>query len=135
MPDQTPTTPHPTAAELDLLRILWQHGPSDARAVHEALLLERSDASYATVLRQLQIMHGKGLLSRDESRRPQLYAAVEAQEKLQTSLLKDLIGKVFSGSGKALVLTALREHVSDAECAEIEKILRGKQIGKDGKKS
>ncbi len=117
-------TPHPTAAELDLLRILWQRGPADARAVYEALAAERPDASYATVLRQLQLMHGKGLLSRDESQRPQLYAAVEAQEKLQTSLLKDLIGKVFSGSGKALVLAALREHVSDAERADIEKILR-----------
>lgn len=118
--------PHPTAAELDLLRILWRLGPADARAVYEALLPERSDASYATVLRQLQLMHGKGLLSRDESVRPQLYAAAVQQESLQTSLLKELIGKVFSGSGKALVLTALREHVSDDERGEIERLLRGK---------
>lgn len=122
--------PTPTAAELELLRILWQRGPLDARAVYDCLALERADASYATVLRQLQLMHGKGLLSRDESRRPQLYAAVEAQEKVQTSLLKDLIGKVFAGSGKALVLTALREHVSDAERLEIEKILSHKGSGK-----
>jgi len=122
--------PTPTAAELDLLRILWQHGPLDARAAYDFLVLERADASYATVLRQLQLMHGKGLLSRDESRRPQLYSAVEVQEKVQTSLLKDLIGKVFAGSGKALVLTALREHVSDAERLEIEKILSKKGSGK-----
>ena len=122
--------PTPTAAELELLRILWQHGPLDARAVYDCLALERADASYATVLRQLQLMHGKGLLNRDESRRPQLYAAVEAQEKVQTSLLKDLIGKVFAGSGKALVLTALREHVSDADRLEIETILRNKDAGK-----
>lgn len=118
--------PHPTPAELELLRILWQHGSLDARAVYDVLASERADASYATVLRQLQLMHGKGLLSRDESQRPQRYAAIEAQEKVQTSLLKDLIGKVFAGSGKALVLTALREHVSDAERLEIEKILHGK---------
>ena len=68
------STPHPTAAELDLLRILWRRGPSDARAVYDALAEERADASYATVLRQLQLMHGKGLLSRDESQRPQLSA-------------------------------------------------------------
>ncbi|OYO29834.1 BlaI/MecI/CopY family transcriptional regulator [Janthinobacterium sp. PC23-8] len=123
------TLPSPTAAELDLLRILWQHGPLDARSVYDALAAERADASYATVLRQLQLMHGKGLLSRDESQRPQRYAAAEAQEKLQTSLLKDLIGKVFAGSGKALVLTALREHVSEAERLEIEKIL-GRKDGR-----
>jgi len=119
-------TPHPTAAELDLLRILWHLGPADAKQVYEALRLERADASYATVLRQLQLMHGKGMLSRDESQRPQRYAPALAQEKLQTSLLKELISKVFSGSGKALVLTALKEHVSADERSEIEKILRRK---------
>jgi len=123
-------TPHPTAAELDLLRILWHLGPADAKQVFEALRLERADASYATVLRQLQLMHGKGMLTRDESQRPQRYAPALAQEKLQTSLLKELISKVFSGSGKALVLTALKEHVSADERSEIEKILRRKDNAK-----
>ncbi|MGJ9420742.1 BlaI/MecI/CopY family transcriptional regulator [Massilia sp. CMS3.1] len=122
---KTPTpTPHPTSAELDLLRILWHLGPADAKQVYEALRLERADASYATVLRQLQLMYGKGMLTRDESKRPQRYAPALAQEKLQTSLLKELICKVFSGSGKALVLTALKEHVSADERSEIEKLLR-----------
>jgi predicted transcriptional regulator len=120
----TTPIPHPTPAELDLLRILWHLGPADAKQVYETLSLERADASYATVLRQLQLMHGKGMLTRDESQRPQRYAPALVQEKLQTSLLKDLISKVFSGSGKALVLTALKEHVSADERAEIEKILR-----------
>lgn len=122
----TTPPPHPTSAELSLLRILWHLGPSDAKQVYEALSLERADASYATVLRQLQLMHGKGMLTRDESQRPQRYAPALAQEKIQTSLLKDLISKVFSGSGKALVLAALKEHVSADERAEIEKILRRK---------
>lgn len=116
--------PHPTPAELDLLRILWRLGPADAKQVYETLRLERADASYATVLRQLQLMHGKGILTRDETARPQRYAPAIAQEKLQTSLLKDLISKVFSGSGRALVLTALKDHVSADERAEIEKMLR-----------
>ena len=129
MTNLTPT-PHPTPAELDLLRILWNLGPADARQVYETLLLERADASYATVLRQLQLMHGKGMLTRDESQRPQRYAPAIAQEKLQTSLLKDLISKVFSGSGRALVLTALKDHVSADERSEIEKILRRKDKAK-----
>ena len=120
------TTQQPTSAELDLLRMLWHLGPADAKQVYEALRLERSDASYATVLRQLQLMHGKGIVTRDESQRPQRYAPALAQENVQTSLLKDLISKVFSGSGKALVLTALKEHVSADERSEIEKILRRK---------
>lgn len=115
--------PRPTPAELDLLRVLWRIGAADAKQVHEALLAERPEASYATVLRQLQLMHGKGLLSRDESQRPQRYAPVHAQDKLQTSLLKDLISKAFAGSGKALVLAALKNHVSAKERAEIQQLL------------
>lgn len=121
MPSPSPTKP--TAAELDLLQVLWRLGPADAKAVHEALLPDRPDAAYATVLRQLQVMHGKGLLTRDEDHRPHLYAPVQAQEKLQQSLMKDFIAKAFAGSGKALVLAALNGHVSAQERAEIRRLL------------
>lgn len=120
---KTAATARPTTAELDLLQVLWRLGPSDAKAVHEALLPDRPDATYATVLRQLQVMHGKGLLSRDESQRPQRYAPVQAQDKLQQSLVKDFISRAFAGSGKALVLAALKNHVSAKERAEIRRLL------------
>ena len=116
-------TTRPTAAELDLLQVLWRLGPADAKTVHEALLPDRPDATYATVLRQLQVMHGKGLLSRDETQRPHLYAPVHAQDKLQPSLVEDVIAKAFAGSGKALVLAALKNHVSAKERAEIRQLL------------
>ena len=88
---------------------------------------EREDLSHANVLRQMQIMHGKGLLTRDESERSHVYAAAQSQKATQGGLLKDLIRKAFAGSGKALVLAALREgHVSKRDRAEIE-ALRGKQ--------
>ena len=113
----------PTTAELALLRVLWRLGPADAKSVHEALLAERPDATYATVLRQLQVMHAKGLLSRDETQRPQRYAALPAEDKLQQSLVQDFIAKAFAGSGKALVLAALKGHVSAKERAEIRQLL------------
>ena len=114
----------PTPAELDLLRTLWQLGPSSVRQVHEAKLRERPDLAYATVLRLMQIMHGKGLLKRDESQRSHVYAAAQPQNSLQTRLLDDLIHKAFAGSGKDLVLAALRGgRVSDAERAEIQRFL------------
>lgn len=118
--------PKPTAAELDLLRALWRTGPATVKVVHEAMLQERPDLAYANVLRLMQVMHGKGLLSRDESQRAHVYAAVEAQDHLQTSLLGDLIQKAFAGSGKALVMAALRGgHLSEAERAEIRTLLEG----------
>jgi predicted transcriptional regulator len=115
--------PKPTPAELDLLRLIWRLGPSTVKEVHEARVQERPDMAYATVLRLLQIMHTKGLLTRDETQRSHVYAAAATQDSLQTNLLQDLIHKAFSGSGKALVMTALRGHVSDEERAEIQRFL------------
>lgn len=116
--------PKPTPAELELLRTLWQLGPSSVKQVHEARQRERSDATYANVLRLLQVMHGKGLLKRDESQRSHVYMAAQRQGSLQESLLGDLIHKAFDGSGKALVMAALRSGtVSDAEREEIQRFL------------
>ncbi|GGB84555.1 BlaI/MecI/CopY family transcriptional regulator [Pseudoduganella buxea] len=120
----TPTPPKPTPAELEMLRLLYALGPATARQVHEAAQATRPDTTYANALRLLQVMHGKGLLTRDESARAHVYAPAQAQDSIQTSLLKELIHKAFAGSGKALVLAALRGgHVSPTERAEIQALL------------
>ena len=124
MTRKTARPPKPTPAELDLLRVIWRLGPSTVKDVHQARLAERPDVTYATVLRLMQVMHGKGLLTRDESQRSHVYAAAHAQDALQTNLLRDLIQKAFSGSGKALVMAALNEHVSDKERDEIRRFLK-----------
>ena len=115
----------PTKAELALLDVLWQHGASTAKQVFEFAQAVRPEANQATILRQLQIMHTDGLLTRDESARTHVYAAAQPQEKLQTNLLKDFIQRAFSGSGKELIMAALKEHVSEKERAEIQKFLHG----------
>ncbi len=116
--------PKPTPSELEMLRLLFALGPATARQVHEAAVETRPDMQYATVLRLLQVMHNKGLLNRDESQRAHIYSPSEQQDSIQTSLLKDLIHKAFAGSGKALVMAALRGgHVSAKERAEIQKLL------------
>ncbi|MFC5568767.1 BlaI/MecI/CopY family transcriptional regulator [Lysobacter yangpyeongensis] len=121
---KTRKPPKPTATELDLLRVMWRLGPSTVRDVHQARLAEKPDLAYATVLRLMQVMHGKGLLTRDESQRSHVYAAAHPQDALQTNLLRDLIQKAFAGSGKDLVLAALSEHVTDKEREEIRRFLR-----------
>lgn len=121
---KSPPLPKPTAAELDLLQVLWPLGAGTARQVHEAMQADRPDVTYATVLRLMQIMHGKGLLIRDESERSHVYAPAQARESLQTNLLKDLMQRAFSGSAKALVLAALKTGISKKEREEIERLLR-----------
>ena len=119
-----PVPPKPTAAELDLLQVLWPLGAATAKQVHQSILKERPDVTYATVLRLMQIMHTKGLLIRDESERSHVYAPAQAQDSLQSNLLKDLIQKAFSGSAKALVMAALKSGISKKERDEIESLLK-----------
>jgi predicted transcriptional regulator len=121
---RSPAPPKPTPAELDLLQVLWPLGSATARRVHEEIVKERPEVTYATVLRLMQIMHGKGLLIRDESERSHVYAPAHAQESLQTNLLKDLMQRAFAGSAKALVLAALKSGISKKERNEIEQLLK-----------
>ena len=121
---KSPALPKPTPAELDLLQVLWPLGSATARRVHEEIVKERPEVTYATVLRLMQIMHGKGLLIRDESERSHVYAPAHPQESLQTNLLKDLMQRAFAGSAKALVLAALKSGISKKERDEIEQLLK-----------
>jgi predicted transcriptional regulator len=109
----------PTESELEILRVLWEKGPSTVREVHE--VLEKSkDAGYTTTLKLMQIMHEKGLLQRDTSSKTHIYAAAISQESTQRQLLDKMIDTVFNGSASQLVLQALGNHKSSRE--ELEKI-------------
>jgi predicted transcriptional regulator len=121
---KNPTLPKPTPAELDLLQTLWPLGAATVRQVHETMQKERPDVTYATVLRLMQIMHGKGLLIRDESERSHVYAPAYTRDSLQSNLLKDFMQRAFAGSAKALVLAALKSGISKKERDEIEKLLK-----------
>jgi len=119
-----PDAPKPTAAELELLQSLWPLGAATARQVHEAMRAERPELAYGAVLRLMQVMHGKGLLIRDDSQRSHIYAPAQPRDALQTSLLQDLLQRAFAGSAKALVLAALKTGISRKERAEIERMLK-----------
>ena len=94
--------PIPTDAELALLQVLWTHGPSTVREVQQHF-----DRGYTTVLKQLQIMHDKGLVHRDESSRAHVYRAAVEADATQRRLIDDLAERAFGGSAQSLVLQAL----------------------------
>lgn len=99
--------PRPTEGELAILRILWDRGePCTVREVH-AWLSRSKDTAYTTVLKMMTIMVDKGLLSRDESDRRHLYAAVHPEPAVQSALLNDLMQRAFAGSALQLVQRAL----------------------------
>ncbi len=121
MPPAPP--PRPTDAELEILRVLWERGPSTVRQVHDDIGAAR-DTGYTTVLKLLQIMAEKGLVDRDESQRSHVYRARHTEEETQRQLLQDLLARAFGGSTEKLVMQALStKRASKAELDEIRRLL------------
>jgi BlaI family penicillinase repressor len=121
--------PKPTDAELAILRVLWQRGPSTVRQVHDALNATKK-TGYTTVLKFLQIMHEKGLVSRDEAPYAHVYQASLPREEAQRTLVADLLNRAFEGSMSGLVLQALSsKKASKEELSQIRKILRDHERG------
>jgi predicted transcriptional regulator len=115
--------PRPTDAELTILRVLWERGPSTVRDVHDALSHTQA-SGYTTVLKLLQIMIDKGLVVRDESARAHVYASALTQQRTQHQLLADLTDRAFGGSPAKLVMQALSgRKTSAAELNEIRALL------------
>ena len=116
--------PWPTEAELDILQVLWERGPSTVREVNESLYGD-DGAGYTTALKLMQIMHGKGLVERDDSQRAHVYRAAINKQRTQKRYLADMVQRLFNGSASELVLHALGSHpgASREELKEIRALL------------
>lgn len=113
----------PTDAELEILSVLWTHGPCTVRQVHE-YLPDDPPRGYTTVLKLMQIMGDKGLVKRDEKQRAHIYRANCSREDTQEALLSNLRDKAFNGSAGKLVMQALSSNqASPDELKEIRRLL------------
>jgi BlaI family transcriptional regulator, penicillinase repressor len=119
MPNKPPQKP--TASELEILRVLWERGPSTVRDVYEALS-EKKPTGYTTVLKMLQIMTAKGSVRRNEDQRAHVYEACVPAEKTKQQLAGDVLQRVFEGSASQLMLHALAGRRTSRE--EIEELRR-----------
>ncbi|HXD82882.1 MAG TPA: BlaI/MecI/CopY family transcriptional regulator [Rudaea sp.] len=133
-PKRDPLVHWPTASELEILRVLWDRGPSTVREVHESLYGD-DGAGYTTALKQLQIMHAKELVARDDSQRAHVYRAAINKQRTQKRYLIDMARRLFDGSTPQMVLHALGSHpgTSREELAEIRALLN--KIEAEGGKS
>lgn len=122
--------PKPTDGELAILSVLWQRGPRTVREVQSEFNRTR-ETGYTTVLKMLQIMAEKGLVTRDETRRTHVYRAALEQGEAQRRFVGDLLDRVFNGSAHRLVLQALStKKSSPAELAEIRRLLDDMEKGR-----
>lgn len=111
----------PTDAELAILRVLWNRGPSTVRQVYKSLPERKT--TYNTTLKFMQIMLEKGMLSRDDSERPQVYSAVLPEEQMQQRLVRDFLQRVCGGSARKLMAALVSENIPAEEMTEIRRLL------------
>lgn len=113
----------PTDAELDILGILWKYGPCSVKRVQE-YLTDDPPRGYTTVLKLLQIMTQKGLVTRIKKDRAHIYKASLSADQTQKSIISNILNKVFDGSSHKLIMQALSSKpASKDELEEIRKLL------------
>jgi predicted transcriptional regulator len=119
--------PRPADFELAILRMLWRRGQGTVREVHQDLQAERQQG-YTTVLKSMQIMYEKGLLTRDDSNRTHVYYPAVEEAATRSGLLQDLVNKAFGGSAQELLLHALhRESPKPEELDALQALIDAKR--------
>jgi BlaI family transcriptional regulator, penicillinase repressor len=118
-----PNRPAPTEAELGVLRVLWDRGASTVREVFEVIAAGKA-VGYTTVLKQMQVMHQKGLLTRSERFRSHVYEPAVERSITQRQLASTVLQQAFDGSARGLLQSALAGRTVDAkELDEIRQLL------------
>jgi predicted transcriptional regulator len=121
---RTKTKPtRPTDAELEILRVLWRLGPSTASQVHQVMTAGKKRTIFNTTLKMLHILLEKGLVTREDARRPHIYQAAIPEAQMQQQLVSDLLERAFGGAARKLVAALTATDISDEELADIRRLL------------
>ena len=115
----------PTKSELEILQVLWKHGPSTVRFVNDQLNEQKREVQYTSTLKLMQIMVEKGSLNRDESQMKHVYSAAAEEGKTKSFLLERFVETMFNGSASNLVMQLLdNKKPSQKEVDEIKKLIK-----------
>jgi len=102
-----PSPIEPTRSELEILQVLWKHGPSTVRFVNDKLNEEKREVNYTSTLKLMQIMFDKGLLDRDDSQMKHIYSAAQEEKKVKDLLLERFVNSLYEGSASSLMMQLL----------------------------
>ena len=115
----------PTKSELEILQVLWQHGPSTVRFVNDKLNDNKREVQYTSTLKLMQIMVEKGLLTRDESQMKHVYSSAAEESKTKNALLDRFVDSMYNGSASQLMMQLLgNKKTSKKELDQIRELLK-----------
>ena len=113
-----------TDQELEIMKIVWQHGSATVREVYEDLLKTRKIA-YTTVMTMMGILEQKGRLTKTARDRAYVYSPSEPQGEVVGNMVHDFVTRVFDGSAKPLLMHLVeKKKISQEELDEISKLLK-----------
>ena len=117
--------PEPTKSELEILQVLWKHGPSTVRFVNDQLNELKREVQYSSTLKLMQIMADKGLVLRDESQMKHVYSAAEEESKTKSFLLERFVNTLYDGSASSLLMQLLgNKTTSKKEIEAIKELIK-----------
>lgn len=117
--------PEPTRSELEILQVLWKHGPSTVRFVNDQLNEQKREVQYTSTLKLMQIMVEKGLLTRDESQMKHVYRAALEEGKAKSALLERFVNTLYDGSASSLMMHLIgHKKTSKKELQQIKELLK-----------
>jgi BlaI family transcriptional regulator, penicillinase repressor len=118
------SSPEPTKSELEILQVLWQHGPSTVRFVNDTLNEQQRQVQYTSTLKLMQIMVEKGMLSRDERNMKHVYIPIVEEQRMKGQLLEKFVSNLFDGSASKMMMQLLGNNkTSRGEIQAIRKLL------------
>ncbi len=119
-----PSKTEPTKSELEILQVIWQHGPSTVRFVNDKLNEQKRTVQYTSTLKLMQIMVEKQMLKRDETNMKHVYIAAIEEQKTKSALLDRFVDSMFNGSATNLMMQLLgNKKTSKKEIQEIKELL------------
>jgi BlaI family transcriptional regulator, penicillinase repressor len=115
----------PTKSELEILQVLWKHGPSTVRFVNDQLNEQKREVQYTSTLKLMQIMVEKGLLNRDESQMKHVYSTAVEESKAKAALLERFVNTLYEGSASSLMMHLIgHKKTSKKELEQIKELLK-----------
>jgi BlaI family transcriptional regulator, penicillinase repressor len=115
-----------TGQELEIMKIVWELGPTTVRDVYETLLKTRKVA-YTTVMTMMKILETKGYLKKSQAERAYVYRPAQPQGKVVGDMVRDFVNRVFNGSAQPLLAHLVKDHdLSETDMEEIARLRRKK---------